>query len=59
MEVFGRVDEAYAARRAEKARYYDEVYGQARWWSWDAVASPDRWPAFPPALARVGEEEDV
>ncbi len=59
MEVFGRADEAYAARRAEKARYYDEVYGQARWWSWDAVASPDRWPVFPPALARVGGEEDV
>ncbi|GBQ74591.1 hypothetical protein AA0474_3257 [Acetobacter lovaniensis NRIC 0474] len=59
MEVFGRADEAYAARRAEKARYYDEVYGQENWWSWDAVASPDRWPAFPPALARVGGEEDV
>lgn len=59
MEVFGRADEAYAARRAEKARYYNEVYGQESWWSWDAVASPGRWPVFPPALSRVGGEEDV
>ena len=59
MEVLGRADEAYAARRAEKARYYNEVYGQARWWSWDAVASPGHWPAFPPVLAQTGGEDGV
>ncbi|MFT8700203.1 MAG: DUF1173 family protein [Acetobacter orientalis] len=59
MEVFGRADEAYAARRAEKARYYDEVFGQAHWWYWDAVASPGRWPAFPPASTRTDGDDDV
>jgi hypothetical protein len=59
MEVFGRADEAYAARRAEKARYYDEVYGQAHWWHWDAVASPGRWPAFPPASPQRGGDDNA
>lgn len=48
MEVFGRADEVYEARRAEKERYYQEQYGSAGWWSWNA-AGPSAAPmaAFP------------
>ncbi|MCE2576736.1 DUF1173 family protein [Komagataeibacter sp. FNDCR2] len=49
MEVFGRDDEAYAARREEKARYYNAVYGRDHWWCWNAVAAPRAIPPFPPA----------
>lgn len=59
MEVFGRADEAYVARRAEKARYYDEVYGQAHWWHWDAATSPGHWPDFPPAHTRKDGDDDA
>lgn len=48
MEVFGRDDEDYAARAAEKQQYYDAVYGIRGWWSWDATRA-DHWPPFPPA----------
>ncbi len=48
MEVFGRDDEDYTARAAEKQQYYDAVYGIRGWWSWDATRA-DHWPPFPPA----------
>lgn len=54
MEVFGRDDEAYAARREEKIRYYNDVYGQDEWWCWNAVAEPHNVPPFPRALDRGG-----
>ncbi|WP_259654929.1 DUF1173 domain-containing protein [Gluconacetobacter dulcium] len=47
MEVFGRVDETYVARAAEKQRYYNAVYGTRGWWAWDATQG-HQWPAFPP-----------
>lgn len=50
MEVFGRDDEAYAARRAQKCAYYTAVYGQEHWWSWNAVAQPDLIPDFPASV---------
>ncbi|KPH88483.1 hypothetical protein GLUCOINTEAF2_0203824 [Komagataeibacter intermedius AF2] len=48
MEVFGRMDEAYAVRRARKESYYDATFGEGGWWSWDATTG-SRIPAFPPA----------
>ncbi|MBO1326216.1 DUF1173 domain-containing protein [Acetobacter sp. TBRC 12305] len=58
MEVFGRTDEAYEARRAEKAAYYRDVYGQDGWWCWDAASAPGVMPAFP-AWGGHGEARDV
>lgn len=52
MEVYGRDDEAYLARKAVKDAYYNATYGLDEWWSWDVQSSPDRWPAFPPAVGR-------
>ncbi|MGV4857796.1 DUF1173 family protein [Acetobacter senegalensis] len=37
MEVFGRTDEKYLARKAEKESYYARVFGVDGWWSWDAA----------------------
>lgn len=37
MEVFGRNDEEYLKRTAEKTALYDRRYGQGRWWAWDAT----------------------
>lgn len=54
MEVFGRDDAAYAARREEKARHYTSVYGVEGWWFWDATRDT-MWPPFPPAVAQKGE----
>lgn len=54
MEVFGRTDEAYLARLAEKRAYYDATYGAAQWWSWDATTVAV-WPRFPPPV--IGREE--
>lgn len=51
MEVFGRTDEEYLQRQAEKSAYYDERYGKAGWWKWEAAASGDASavPPFPAA----------
>lgn len=46
MEVFGRTDEAYEARKAEKQAYYKQNYGIDGWWSWNA-ASGQPIPALP------------
>ena len=39
MEVFGRDDADYRARREEKSAYYRDVYGVDRWWHWVAAGS--------------------
>jgi len=51
MEVFGRTDEDYQTRRAEKADYYNGVFGSQGWWSWNAASDPT-WPPFPATLER-------
>ena len=40
LEVFGRSDEAYSARKAIKAEYYRTHFGVKGWWYWDAAADP-------------------
>lgn len=52
MEVYGRDDEAYLARKAVKDAYYNATYGIDEWWSWDVQSSPGRWPDFPLAVVR-------
>lgn len=51
MEVFGRSDEAYLARKREKAAYYDRTFGESGWWCWDATLprALENIPAFPVA----------
>ena len=46
LEVFGRADEAYAARKAAKTRHYQTAYGPGGWWYWNAAAG-GAMPAFP------------
>ncbi|WP_418329266.1 DUF1173 family protein [Pseudomonas frederiksbergensis] len=50
MEVYGRADPKYLARKEVKADYYRTHYG-TRWWAWDASTDPkgEAIPAFPPA----------
>lgn len=54
LEVFGRDDEAYAARRSEKIAYYEAEYGTGRWWCWNAAADPEglNIPPFPARFDR-------
>ena len=49
LEVFGRSDEPYQARRAIKERYYADKFGVRGWWCWSAVHDPlgQRIPPFP------------
>lgn len=47
LEVFGRNDEEYVRRKAEKTAYYDKRYGEAGWWRWDATRD-NAVPPFPP-----------
>lgn len=55
MEVFGRTDEGYQTRKAEKVAYYDRVYGRSGWWSWEPACQ-----AAPPPLPPVrGERNGV
>ncbi|MFC5550189.1 DUF1173 family protein [Massilia aerilata] len=51
MEVFGRADEGYLQRQVEKSAYYDNRYGPAGWWKWEAAANGDAStvPPFPAA----------
>ncbi|WOB74326.1 DUF1173 family protein [Achromobacter xylosoxidans] len=46
LEVWGMATAEYRARKAEKAAYYDDKYGEDGWWSWDA-ATGDPVPGFP------------
>jgi hypothetical protein len=50
LEVFGRTDEVYAARKAEKTAYYEKEYGTRNWWCWDATTDKEgkNIPPFPP-----------
>lgn len=41
LEVFGRTDESYEARKAVKMAYYQKEFGTDRWWYWDAAQDPD------------------
>lgn len=52
MEVFGRKDEAYERRKAEKSRYYNEQYGVDGWWMWNAAAG-EPIPEFPSSRGPV------
>jgi hypothetical protein len=47
MEVFGRDDEDYLKRKAEKTAYYDKQYGVGGWWCWDATKGREEIPPFP------------
>jgi hypothetical protein len=49
LEVFGRSDEAYIARKAEKTAYYQAEYGDGYWWCWNAADDPEgrNIPPFP------------
>ncbi len=51
MEVYGRQDPKYLARKQVKCAYYAQHYGPTGWWSWDASSDPRglNIPAFPPA----------
>lgn len=53
MEVYGRSDESYLTRKAEKEAYYNATYGLQNWWAWDVPSSPDHWPPFPPSVVRL------
>lgn len=50
LEVFGRSDTDYEARKAAKIAYYQREFRTGQWWCWNAAADPDgeRIPAFPP-----------
>lgn len=48
MEVFGRDDEEYLKRKADKTAYYDRQYGVGGWWCWDATKGRTEVPPFPP-----------
>ena len=51
MEVFGRNDEDYLKRKAEKTALYDARHGRGGWWFWEASAGArsEDVPPFPPA----------
>lgn len=46
MEVFGRTDETYEARKAAKIVFYNANYGTTGWWMWNAAAG-EPVPLFP------------
>ena len=50
LEIFGRSDEAYIVRQAEKTAYYEKEYGTGHWWCWNAANDPEgrNIPPFPP-----------
>ncbi|SIQ98635.1 DUF1173 family protein [Aquipseudomonas alcaligenes] len=47
LEVFGRSDEVYCARKFAKHSLYDKQYTPSGWWCWDAAKDPDG-KAIPP-----------
>lgn len=47
MEVFGRDDEDYLKRKADKTAYYDRQFGVGGWWCWDATKGQAEVPPFP------------
>jgi hypothetical protein len=51
MEVYGRNDEAYLARKAEKRKLYEKLYGPGRVWEWEVdPARSSAVPPFPPPV---------
>lgn len=60
MEVFGRTDDAYVARKSEKEIYYNSRYGLAGWWRWDATVSgaQQNIPAFPPISRKTADPKN-
>ncbi|WP_249673549.1 DUF1173 family protein [Pseudomonas abieticivorans] len=52
MEVFGRTDETYQQRKAEKTAYYQQHFSTCQWWHWIAqgVGSTPIIPVFPPKV---------
>ena len=52
LEVFGRSDETYDQRKAEKEAYYRERFGLDGWWCWNAANDPQGKdiPSFPPKI---------
>lgn len=54
LEVFGRADSAYVARKQEKITHYEQEYGPDGWWSWNAAADPHALaiPDFPASTRR-------
>jgi len=54
LEVFGRTDESYVTRKAEKTIYYEAEYGTGNWWCWNAADDPEGMniPPFPPHVQR-------
>lgn len=50
MEVFGMGHDEYLERREEKIQFYNDQYGEAGWWSWNADAKNTVMdiPALPP-----------
>ena len=54
MEVYGRADPKYLARKQVKTDHYTNEYGSSGWWWWDAAADPkgQNIPPFPPAIER-------
>lgn len=46
LEVWGMATAEYQTRKAEKAAYYDNTYGNDGWWSWNAAIG-DPVPEFP------------
>lgn len=55
MEVYGRTDEKYLARKAVKTHHYAKEYGPNGWWQWDAASDPQGQaiPPFPMAKQSV------
>lgn len=49
LEVFGRNDEAYAARQQAKTDYYNEQFGVDGWWCWQPLTG-EVMPAFPAVM---------
>jgi len=49
MEVYGRADPKYLARKQVKSDHYTNEYGSSGWWWWDASADPQgqNIPPFP------------
>jgi hypothetical protein len=60
MEVFGRTDDVYLARKREKEEYYDRRYGVKGWWRWDATApgAQQSVPAFPPMSQKATDSKN-
>lgn len=55
MEVYGRSDPKYLARKAVKTTHYATEYGPNGWWAWDAASDPHgaQIPPFPTARTRT------